>query len=172
MAQRIIVYGVTGSGKSTLAARLSERTGLPWHAVDELTWLPGWIARPADEQRRILTEICSADRWILDTAYAQWLDVPMARADLVVALDYPRLVSLWRLVRRSIRRTACRTPICNGNRETLRKLVSADSILAWHFRSFARKRERIRVWAAAEEGPAVVLLASSSATERWLEEQD
>jgi hypothetical protein len=42
----------------------------------------------------------AGDRWILDTAYSTWLAIPLARADLIVALDYPRFVSLARLVGR------------------------------------------------------------------------
>jgi hypothetical protein len=73
------VYGVTGSGKSTLAARISAATGIPWTHVDDLTWEPGWVAVPEREQRRLFTQICAGEAWILDTAYSDWLDVPLAR---------------------------------------------------------------------------------------------
>jgi adenylate kinase family enzyme len=101
MVDRILVYGVTGSGKTTLAAGIAARTGLPWHAVDELTWEPGWVAVPLEEQRQRIGAICQSERWILDTAYGQWIEVPLARVDLIVALDYPRWLSLSRLVRLS-----------------------------------------------------------------------
>ena len=77
--QRILVYGVTGSGKTTFAARLAEKTGLPWHSVDDLTWEPGWVEVPPDEQRRRIGAICSGQQWILDTAYSKWLDVALCR---------------------------------------------------------------------------------------------
>jgi len=165
---RILVYGVTGSGKTTLAREIAERTGLPWHAVDELTWLPGWVEVPADEQRRRVETICAGERWILDAAYSRWADVPLARAQLIVALDYPRWLSLARLLRRSLRRVVRREFACNGNRETLRKLLGPDSILRWHFQSFSRKRERIRSWSASSPGPIVIRLRSPRETKRWL----
>ncbi len=167
---RILIYGVTGSGKTTLAARVAERTGLPWHSVDDLTWEPGWVEVPADEQRRKISAICAGQRWILDTAYSKWLDLVMPRAEIIVALDYPRWLSLGRLVRRSLLRALDRRTICNGNTESFRQLVSRDSIVVWHFRSFARKRARINAWAADGSGPAVVRLTSPSATRRWLRE--
>jgi len=147
--QRILVYGVTGSGKTTLAVQIAKRTGLPWHSVDDLTWEPGWVEVPPDEQRRRMKNICSGERWVLDTAYGRWIDVPLASVQLIVALDYPRWVSLSRLARRSVRRVVRHELACNGNVETVGKLVGSDSIIRWHFRSFTRKRARIRKWEEA-----------------------
>ena len=62
------MYGVTGSGKSTLARRIAAATGLPYHAVDDLTWEPGWVAVPEAEQRRRIARICAGD----DTSRAAW----------------------------------------------------------------------------------------------------
>jgi adenylate kinase family enzyme len=164
----VLVYGVTGSGKTTLARQISERTALPWHSVDELTWEPGWVSVPLPEQRQRIAVICAQDRWILDTAYGQWLDLPMATVQLVAALDYPRWFSLARLIWRSVRRGVSRELVCNGNTESLLRMLSSDSIIVWHFRSFARKRARIRAWAADPSGPAVIRLTSPAATRRWL----
>lgn len=168
MPDRILVYGVTGSGKTTLAAGIAARTGLPWYSVDDLTWEPDWVQIPPQEQRRRIAAICSGERWILDTAYSQWLDVPLARVQLIVALDYPRWFSLGRLLRRSLLRAADRRRICNGNTESFRQLFSRESILVWHFASFARKRGRIRDWAADPSGPPHLRLTSARATRRWL----
>lgn len=164
----MLVYGVTGSGKTTLAARISDATKLPWYSVDELTWEPGWVPVPDEEQRRRISEICARPEWILDTAYAKWRDVPLSTADLVVALDYPRWVSLQRIVRRTVSRCWSRTTICNGNTESLRTAFSRESIVAWHFRSFARKRDRIRQWASQDDGPRVLRLTSPREADAWL----
>jgi adenylate kinase family enzyme len=168
VASRVLIYGVTGSGKTTLARHVARRTGLPWHSVDDLTWEPGWIGVPAEEQRRRVGAICAGESWILDSGYSQWIDVVLARVELIVALDYPRWRSLARLVRRTLGRAIDRRTICNGNTESLRQIVARDSIIVWHFRSFARKRARMRAWAADPAAPEVVLLASPAATRRWL----
>jgi adenylate kinase family enzyme len=167
--QRILVYGVTGSGKTTLARQIGEHTGLPWHSVDDLTWQPGWVEVPTAEQRRRIEAICAQDRWVLDTAYGAWLDVPMGRTELIVGLDYPRWLSLQRLIRRTIARGIDRQPICNGNTESLRFAFTRDWIIYWHFRSFSRKRRRMRAWAADPAAPPTVLLRSPRQTRRWLD---
>ncbi len=168
MPDRIFVYGVTGSGKTTLAAAIAGRTGLPWHSVDDLTWEANWVQVPLAEQRRRITEVCAGERWILDTAYGQWREIPLARTQLIVGLDYPRWVSLGRLLRRTLARILDRRRICNGNVETLRGTLSRESIIAWHFKSFARKRRRIREWAADPTAPDVVRLRTPKETRRWL----
>jgi len=169
-ARRVLIYGVTGSGKTTLAARLSGITGLRWHSVDDLTWQPGWVEVPTEQQRSIIHDICQGSEWILDSAYSKWLDEPLGRAELIVALDYRRWVSLQRLVRRTIARLVDGRLICNGNRESLRNTLSKDSILAWHFRSFTSKRARIRAWEADPAAPAVQRIRSAREVRRLLPE--
>jgi hypothetical protein len=167
-ARRVLIYGVTGSGKTTLAKKLSELTSLPWYSVDDMTWEPGWVEVANDEQRRRISEICARPGWILDTAYGRWRDVPLSRAELIVALDYPRWVSLQRLLRRTAARCWDRTPICNGNTESLRTALGPNSIIRWHFHSFSHKRDRIRLWVADADGPRVLRLTSPRQTNAWL----
>lgn len=178
-----MVYGVTGSGKTTLARRIGEATGLPWHSVDdEIGWLPGWVMRSTAEQRRLAEEICAGQEWVLDTAYGTWLEVPLGSLDLIVALDYPRWFSLQRLLRRTVSRAATRQELCNGNTESWRQAFSKDSIVVWHFRSWARKRARILQWVSdpgsvrpeatagrsdADGQPTVLHFRSAREAEAW-----
>lgn len=180
--ERILIYGVTGSGKSTLCRDIGKATGLPWHWVDELIWEPGWIQPSAEVQRERIAGVCRKRQWILDSAYGSWIDIPLNSVQLIICLDYPRWVSLARLVRRTFSRTVRRSVVCNGNVETLRRTFSRESILVWHFKSFSRKRSRIRAWAAGQQAQTggaaangvdlppfqVIVFRSPRQTRNWL----
>lgn len=157
---RILIYGVTGSGKSTLALALGEISDQSVTLADELTWLPNWVQVPDDEQCEKIHAVCQGESWILDTAYGKWMEIPLARATLVIGLDFPRWVSLWRLVKRTYMRARDKQPVCNGNVENWRLVFSRESILAWHFRSFKRKRARIRDWEHSPNRPKVIRLTN------------
>ncbi|WP_420174194.1 adenylate kinase [Luteococcus sp. OSA5] len=168
-AQRVLCYGVTGSGKSTAAHRLGALLGLPVHLVDdEIGWLPHWQQRPVPEQRELAATVVAQERWLLDSAYGHWRDLVLPRTQVIVALDYPRWLTLARLLRRTVWRVVSREPQCNGNVETLRQTLSKDSIIVWHFRSFANKRRRMRAYEVAGDGPAVIRLTHPRQLRRLL----
>lgn len=166
---RVLFYGVTGSGKSSAAHAYAAASGLPEvSADDDIGWLPGWQQRSVEQQREIATDVAARDSWVLDSAYGVWRDIVVPRAELVVALDYPRWLSLGRLIRRSVRRVVTRQPVCNGNVETLARLFAKDSIFYWHFNSFARKKRVFRAWQADPDMPPVLVFRKPRELDNWL----
>ncbi|AZZ39110.1 adenylate kinase [Acidipropionibacterium jensenii] len=162
-ARRVLIQGVTGSGKSTAAARIGRALGLPVHLADEeIGFLPAseavWTNREPDQMRAIAAEITAEPGWVLDASYSSFRDIVLERADIVVGLDYPRWLSLSRLLRRTAGRLRDRTPVCNGNRETLRQTLGGESIIVWHFQTFADKRATMRDWAEDPTGPPTILV--------------
>jgi adenylate kinase family enzyme len=152
-----------------LARRIAEITGLPYHSVDDLAFLPGWQQVPDDEQRAKIAAIVQQEAWILDSAYGKWLDLILPQKPLILALDYPRWVSFGRLFRRTIARAWDKTPVCNGNVETWRLMFSKESILVWHFKSFASKRRRIHAWAKVPEEHTVMVFRHPRELDDWLD---
>lgn len=168
---RVLFYGVTGSGKSSAARAYAARTGLPeYSADDDIGWLPGWEQPSTETQRETAARIAGQDQWVLDSAYGVWRDLVVPRAELIVGLDYPRWLSLLRLVRRSVRRVLARENVCNGNRETFRRLFAKDSIIAWHFRSFTRKRRVMRELQGSSGPSEVIIFRRPRELEAWLRE--
>ena len=165
-ARRLVLHGVTGSGKSTLARALAEGRGVPHLEGDAVGWLPGWTQRDPEEQRAIVAGFVEQDAWVVDSAWSVWADLVLPRADLVVVLDLPRLVSLRRLVVRTARRLWTQEQVCNGNVERWRSVLSGDSIIAWHVRTFERKRATARRWADDPAMPPVLHLRTPADVRR------
>ncbi len=169
--RRVVFFGVTGSGKSTAAARYAAAAGLPLTSVDsDIGWLPGWVERDQADQIRLIEEIAARDVWVLDSFYGKWSDLLIPRAEAIIVLDYPRWISLFRLVRRTLRRMLLREEVCNGNTESFRRVIAHDSIIRWHFTSFAGKRRRIREYQDA--GLPVLRFTRPRDLERWLRSRE
>ena len=123
---------------------------------------------PAEEQVDAVRPVAAGPAWVMDAVWTATRPVVLPRTDLIVALDYRRSVSLSRLLRRTGRRILTREPVCGGNTESLRSVLSTDSIIAWHWRSFTRKRRETAAWGAAPDGPPVVVFRSPRETQAWL----
>ncbi len=169
-AHRILCFGATGSGKSTMAAALAEILGLPLTLVDDLCWEPDWVQTPIELQDARIVPVLQRPAFVIDSVYRRHNAIALANVDVVVALDYSRLVSLARLVRRTIRRIRTRELVCNGNVETVGRALARDSIFWWHFRSWRGKRERMRSWHADVDLPPVLLLRRTHDADALLEE--
>ncbi len=167
-ARRILLLGVTGSGKSTLAQRIESDCGIPAIDVDALAWRPGWIKAPDADLAAAAAAIAAGPSWVFDSTWSATLPAVVPRTELIVALDLPRVVSLTRLLARTARRLRTREPVCGENVETLRSVLSRDSILLWHARSFARKRAQVHAWGAEPGMPPLLRLRSAREIETWL----
>ena len=164
--KRILVIGSGGSGKTTFAQRLAQRSGLPLIHLDSLYWHPGWQATPADTWREKVHELLRADAWIMDGNYGGTLDLRLAACDAVVFLDIPRLVCLWRVLKRQLRyRRAGRPELPAGCPERL-----TWEFVSWIWTYPARRRGVILQRMAALEGQKrVIILRSPREADRFLE---
>lgn len=146
----IVVTGTTGSGKSTLAAAIARKTGRACIDLDDLSWNPGWRESTDEEfTGRIRQSLAAAppQGWVVAGNYSRAQDAIWPQAHVIVCLDYSAPRIFWRLWWRTISRSLCGTPCCNGNRETLAKaFLSRDSILLWFFKSYRGRKKKTRQW--------------------------
>jgi len=170
--QRIVIVGTTGSGKTTLAGRLSRILDSPHIELDALHWESNWVEVSDDIFRDRVTEATAADRWIVDGNYGVIRGIVWPRADAIVWLDYTLREILWRLVRRTALRVTRSETCCNGNRESILRTFSADSILLWALRTHARRRQEFPILLAerAAAGATILIHKSPAETEAWINE--
>lgn len=141
--ERIVIRGTSGSGKSTLGARLSRLLDIPVVELDDHWHLPGWQTRPVEDFRARVEGLTQGDRWIVVGNYRTIQDLVLPRADTLLWLDYPFGLTLYRVVKRTIRRYVRQELCCNGNRESLRKsLFTRDSIIWWTITTHARRHRQ------------------------------
>lgn len=100
--QRIVIVGPGGAGKSVLARKMGERLGLPVIHLDAHYWRAGWVSTPRDEWRAKVRAMLDGERWIIDGNYGSTAAMRMAAADTIVFLDFPRRISIPRVIRRAV----------------------------------------------------------------------
>lgn len=100
--KKVLVIGSGGAGKSTFAARLGEARGLPVVHLDRFYWSAGWVETPKPEWRARVEELIRREAWIMDGNYSGTLDIRLEACDTVILLDVPRVVCLWRVLKRAL----------------------------------------------------------------------
>lgn len=100
--QRIMIIGGPGSGKSTLARQLGGKLNLPVVHIDPMFWAPGWVQRDPAQTLAMIDAAAAQDRWVFEGNRADHYAGRAKRADLIVFLDLPRVLRLWRILKRRI----------------------------------------------------------------------
>lgn len=138
--RRVSMVGNAGSGKSTLGRELAARLDVPFVELDSIFHQPGWQPLAPELFAERVRELVAGDGWVIDGNYASVRPLVWGRADTVVWVDPPRRVVMRRLVGRTLRRAVLRRELWNGNRESLRNLVSRDpeqNIIRWAWQQHA-----------------------------------
>ena len=99
---RIAIIGSAGAGKSTLALQIAKIVDLPLYHLDRLFWKPGWVETPKPEFNVIVEEVARKPRWIVDGNYSRTIDIRLNAADMIIFLDFPRILCLFRAIKRSL----------------------------------------------------------------------
>jgi len=101
--KRVVIFGRPGSGKSTFATWLSHFLGLPLHHFDKHFYIRNWVERDYNEFFQIQQDIVNSGRWIIDGNSTRSLQTRFSKADLVLYFNIPKVVCLFRLLKRFLR---------------------------------------------------------------------
>lgn len=147
--QRVAIVGSSGSGKTWLASRLAAELDVTHVELDAIHHRPGWAAATAEVMRHELESRCPADgSWVADGNYeSKGGDLVRECADTVIWLDLDRRTVMLQLIARTARRALLRETLWNGNRESLRDVLSLDperSVIMWSWTRHAQIRARYR----------------------------
>lgn len=171
---RIVIVGTTGSGKSTLASELSELLAVPFVELDALHWGPNWQDYPDDVFRERVIQATVGNDWVVAGNYSIVRDIVWSRAQMLVWLDYPLPITLWRLFWRTIRRIRTQENLWNtDNYESWRaQFFDKNSLFIWAFKShFRRSKQYPELLQSPEyEHLDVIRLSWPHHTERWKSE--
>jgi adenylate kinase family enzyme len=97
-ARRVLVTGNAGAGKTRVAQLLAAHLAMPYIGLDLIVWKPGWVSTSKAERSQHESAVARAPSWVVDGVSPIILDA----ADVVVFLDYPRPVCLWRALKRNV----------------------------------------------------------------------
>jgi adenylate kinase family enzyme len=163
--RKVLVIGSGGAGKSTFARRLGELLNLEVIHLDALYWNPGWVETPKAAWAERVAELVRREAWIMDGNYSGTFDIRLKACDAVVFLDMPRLVCLWRVLKRYVHyRGRSRPDIAAGCPEDLN-----PEFLLWIWNYPKRTRPKIIDWMRQHSAnKKVVWLRSRAEAERYL----
>jgi adenylate kinase family enzyme len=139
---RVAITGPSGSGKTTLANELARVAGLRMIEIDALHHGPNWESCGAEVLRERVEAATEGDDWVTDSTYHGMLgDLVTDRADVIVWLDLPIPLVMFRLVRRTHLRNKHKTVLWNGNVEPGWR--ESSKYLLWPAlrRAFANRRD-------------------------------
>ncbi|PYI67821.1 AAA family ATPase [Arthrobacter livingstonensis] len=167
--RRILVAGVSGSGKTTLAGRIGAVLNVPHVEIDSLFHGPDWTPRESFVQD--VAAFTGAPGWVTERQYRQVRQLLAQRAELLVWLDFPFPFSMWRPIRRTVRRRLRRQELWNGNIEPAFHTIFTDPghIIRWGWR--ARNKLKAVVPGLEQEIPGlhVVRLSSPRDVDAWVD---
>ena len=153
-----MILGQPGSGKSTLAQALGAKTGLPVVHIDHIHWQPGWIERSREEKTRLCHEVEAHEVWIFEGGHSATWANRLARAQMVIWIDLPFGLRLWRVIKRTlVWQGRPRPDLPEGCNEGFHTETLPFWQFMWRTRHTARDRIALLIAAAPAEKTVVHL---------------
>jgi adenylate kinase family enzyme len=99
--EKILIIGIPGSGKSTFANKLGKILNREVIHLDKFYRKSGWVvAYTKSEWLELVKNLVSKKQWIIDGNYHNTLDIRLSASDIVVFLNFNKLLCLYRIFAR------------------------------------------------------------------------
>lgn len=167
MYNRISIIGGSGTGKTTLSNALSEKYNLPVTHIDGIHHLKDWGIRNKTERDKIILDIVSKEKWIIDGTYHDTLKQRLESADLIIWLDYSSIAMVKGVVKRFINNPGKEKKEIPGCKERL-----TFTFLKYVIRYNKNKRHYITDALKDINKDKVISFKKQKDLNKWLKEQD
>jgi adenylate kinase family enzyme len=174
--RRVSVVGGSCSGKTTFGRSLAEILRVPFVELDALNWQANWTMTDERVFQDAVRRDTAGDAWVVDGNYngRGARQIVWARADTVVWLDLPLLLTLRRMWTRTNDRIRRKEALWGGNQETIRNTFFArDSLFLWALTTHRRQRKHYERQMTLPENRHIDFhrLRSPREIEGWLDAQ-
>lgn len=98
--RKLALIGLSGAGKSTFARWISDYTHIPVYHLDTYYWKQGMVECKPEEFKKVHEQLIMQEQWIIDGNCMITIRERIQAADTIIYFDFPRLICLWRVVKR------------------------------------------------------------------------
>lgn len=154
-AKKIAIIGCAGSGKTTLSLHMQKFFNLPVIHLDKHYWKPNWQMPDFSEFYSIHYDLCQEPSWIMDGMYVRALLPRIMHADMIIFLDMPRYICIWRMLWRLARNRG--KVSASGAHECPERFDFNFLKFVWHFNKRFRDKILFMIKDFESEKPVYIL---------------
>ena len=167
MYNKISVIGGPGSGKTTLSNAISKKYNIPATHLDGIHHLKNWEVRSASERDKMILDIISKDKWIIDGTYKDTLKQRLENSDFIIWLDYSTYTQLKGVFKRYLKEHGKERKEIPGCKERL-------SFEFFKYVLYYNKRKRYFIEDSLKtiDKNKVLIFKSQKQLNKWLQEQN
>lgn len=121
MYNKIAIVGAPGTGKTTLSNILSKLYNIEATHIDGIHHMENWVQRDKDERDRMILDVVSKEKWIIDGTYKATLKPRFEAADLIIWLDYSSFAQIKGVMTRFLKNKGKEKPEIPGCKEKMDK---------------------------------------------------
>ncbi len=106
--------------------------------MDSIWWKENWQNVSDEEFFAKLEAALATDAWVLDGNYSKTTPIKWRKVQMVIWLDFPFHITLYRAIKRALVRLVTQEEMWHGNKESLGKLLSKNSIVWWTITTYEK----------------------------------